>query len=222
MQLKNNQKKFLFAGLIIICAGILLASNYQIMINHTESLPYKFVILEKRKIPTKRDQVFAFKVHNNIQYHNEKPLNFIKLVGGLPGDEIEVKGGEIFFDKKILPHFQDDTLTHDDFFYTINLARLSNHEEFQTKEITIIDKEVYVSGHLIGVAKPYSKKVEESIKVKPDFDAKKFRLHAIESGKIPSRKFFAYTPHKDSYDSRYQEIGLIDEKDIIGTAILTF
>lgn len=222
MKLKNNQKKFLFASLVIICAGVLLASNYEVMRNHTESLPYKYVVLEKGKIPTKRGQVFAFKVYNNAQYHNEKPLNFIKLVGGLAGDEIEVRGGEVFFGENMLPHNQNDTITHDDFFYIINLAKLSDPEEFSKRKITIVDKEVFVAGSLIGVVKPYAKKVEESIKMKTDFDAKKFRLHAIESGKIPAHKFFAYTPHKDSFDSRYQEIGLIDEKDIIGTAVLTF
>ncbi len=222
MKLKNNQKKFLFASLVIICAGVLLASNYEVMRNHTESLPYKYVVLEKGKIPTKRGQVFAFKVHNNSQYHNEKPLNFIKLVGGIAGDEVEVRGGEVFFGENMLPHNQDDTLTHDDLFHIINLAKLSDSEEFNKKKITIVDKEVFVAGSLIGVVKPYAKKVEELIKAKTDFDAKKFRLHAIEPSKIPAHKFFAYTPHKDSFDSRYQEIGLIDEKDIIGTAVLTF
>jgi type IV secretory pathway protease TraF len=227
MKLKNNQKKFLFASLVIICTGVLIASNYEVMRNHTESLSYKYVVIEKGKIPTRRGQVFAFKVYNNSQYNNEKPLNFIKLVGGLAGDEIEVRGGDIYFGENILrKDTKIDELTHEDFFHNFNLFRLIDPEKFKEKikekKITIVDTGVFVAGSLIGVVKPYSKKVEELINAKTDFDAYKFRLHAIESGKIPPHKFFAYTPHKDSFDSRYKEIGLIDEKDIIGTAVLTF
>lgn len=162
MKLKNNQKKFLFASLVILCSGLLLSTNYRIMENHTESLPYKYVVLAKGIIPTKHGQVFAFKVYNNAHYHNEKPLNFIKIVGGISGDKITIKA----------------------------------------------EREVYVADRAIGFAKIHSKKGVP--------------LNIIEESIIPEHKFFAYTPHKDSFDSRYQEIGLIDEKDIIGTAILTF
>ncbi len=44
----------------------------------------------------------------------------------------------------------------------------------------------------------------------------------VSAGTIPPHKFFAYTPHKDSFDSRYNDLGLIDAKDIIGTAIVAF
>jgi conjugal transfer pilin signal peptidase TrbI len=47
-------------------------------------------------------------------------------------------------------------------------------------------------------------------------------LNPLSAQIIPQHKFFAYTPHPDSYDSRYQQIGLIDEKDIIGSAIFAF
>ena len=221
---KMNRKK-LATGILIVfsaMAGIwIIPANFEIVPNYSESLPYKWVLVKKGLMPSKRDQTFVFYVRDNALLGVEK-IKFIKLVGGLPGDEIESKGGEIFFGKKMLPHFQDDILTHDDFFHTISLAKLVGSEEFQKKDITIIDKEIYVAGKLIGVAKPYTKKVEELIKMKSDFDANEFRLHSVNLGKIPSHKFFAYTPHKDSFDSRYQEIGFIDEKDIIGTAILTF
>lgn len=210
--------------LVVVMAVVvvsILVTKYKIVMNHDASLPINGVIIKVGAIPQKRDQVFVFNVRNNPHFKSNE-IKFIKLVGGLSGDEIEARGGEIFLGKKMLPHFQDDVLTHDDFFYTINLAKLSDPEGFKKKDITIIDKEIQVAGRLIMVAKPYTRKVEELIKMKSDFDAKEFRLHAIESGKIPAHKFFAYTPHKDSFDSRYQEIGLIDEKDIIGTAILTF
>jgi len=42
------------------------------------------------------------------------------------------------------------------------------------------------------------------------------------AGEIPAKNYFVYTSHKDSYDSRYEEIGLIHENEIIGTAIPIF
>jgi len=41
-------------------------------------------------------------------------------------------------------------------------------------------------------------------------------------GEIPAKNYFVYTSHKDSYDSRYEEIGLIHENEIIGTATPIF
>ena len=75
-------------------------------------------------------------------------------------------------------------------------------------KVKLLEREVYVTERLIGVAKA------ESLKGLP--------LTMIEAGTIPPHKFFAYTPHKDSLDSRYQDLGLVDEKDIIGSAIATF
>lgn len=42
------------------------------------------------------------------------------------------------------------------------------------------------------------------------------------TGVIPQKNYFVYTTHKDSYDSRYEEIGLINETEIIGVAIPIF
>jgi len=48
-------------------------------------------------------------------------------------------------------------------------------------------------------------------------------LEVIEfEGVIPAKNYFVYTSHKDSYDSRYEEIGLINENEIIGTATPIF
>jgi conjugal transfer pilin signal peptidase TrbI len=75
-------------------------------------------------------------------------------------------------------------------------------------EISIKERDFYINKQLIGTAKTVS------LKGQP--------LTMSNSGVIPDRHFFAYTPHKDSYDSRYQEIGLINEAQIIGTAVLAF
>ena len=38
------------------------------------------------------------------------------------------------------------------------------------------------------------------------------------TGIIPPGRYFVFTPHKDSYDSRYAEIGWITSEHILGTA----
>lgn len=168
--MKVSNKKLIIGTSVVFLALLsiwIIPANFEIVPNYSESLPYRIVLVKKGRMPTKKDQAFVFYVRNNPQLGVEK-IKFIKLVGGLPGDKIEVKGGEVYF-----------------------------------------DKEVFVDGRLIGVAKAYSKKKQQ--------------LHAITSDiLIPAHKVFAYTPHKDSFDSRYQEIGLIDEKDIVGTVIFTF
>ena len=158
-----NNRKLVLGILIVFFAMVVIwtiPANFEIVPNYSESLPYKWVLVKKGLLPSKRDQVFVFYVRDNKLLGVEK-IKFIKLVGGLPGDEVTVKGEEVF-----------------------------------------------VAENLIGIAKPYSKKQQQ--------------LRATSSGIIPAHQLFAYTPHIDSFDSRYQEIGLIDEKDIVGTAILTF
>ena len=56
-----------------------------------------------------------------------------------------------------------------------------------------------------GVAKEYSLTGE--------------KLDKTATGKIPNNYYYAYAPHKDSLDSRYQQIGLISKSDIIGKAM---
>ena len=43
-------------------------------------------------------------------------------------------------------------------------------------------------------------------------------LTPISEGTIPPNKYFVYTEHPLSFDSRYQEIGLIDISEIVGKA----
>lgn len=66
----------------------------------------------------------------------------------------------------------------------------------------------YINGKKIAVAKTHS------LKGRP--------LQTGAVGMIPKGKYFAWTPHIDSYDSRYDEIGLIDERTIIGVAYPLF
>jgi hypothetical protein len=222
---KLNSKK-LATGILIASFAIIgiwvIPANFEIVPNYSESLPYKWVLVKKGLMPSKRDQAFVFYVRDNALLGVEK-IKFIKLVGGLPGDDIEVKGGEVYYDGIEAKDEKNEL----DFYYGFSLAKFTHPQELEKRKITIKDKEVKVSGNLIGVAKPFIKKFEDFLKgnssLKDELkDRKNLRLHAISPGVIPPHQFFAYTPHKDSFDSRYQEIGLIDEKDIIGTAILTF
>lgn len=64
--------------------------------------------------------------------------------------------------------------------------------------------DVYLDGNFVGRAKTHTKSG--------------MALAATSEMIIPANKYFVATDHIDSYDSRYSEFGLIDEKDIIGVA----
>lgn len=66
----------------------------------------------------------------------------------------------------------------------------------------------YINGKFIGYAKEKA--------MNGDF------LELSGAGKIPEGKYFVRGTHPDSFDSRYKDIGLIDEKSIIGTAYRIF
>lgn len=160
MKKLNNHARAVLVAAILTTLVWLLQANYELVVNRSESLPINFVLVEKGKFPKKPEQIFVFKVRNNPHY-KMKEMNFIKLAVGFEGDQIEIRG-----------------------------------------------REIYVAGKLIGIAKT------NSLKGLP--------LKMISAGTIPPHKFFAYTPHTDSFDSRYQDLGLVDEKDIIGTALVAF
>jgi conjugal transfer pilin signal peptidase TrbI len=62
----------------------------------------------------------------------------------------------------------------------------------------------FINGQKMGAYKPVSK---EGMPLTKGF-----------SGVIPYGYYFVWTPHVDSFDSRYGEIGLIHEKAFIGSA----
>ena len=230
MKKLSNRAKIASAKAVAIAATIMVTgwiaqANFQLVVNRSESLPIRSVLILKGKLPNKIDQIFVFKVKNNKHYPSQEK-EFIKLAGGFSGDKIEVKGGEIYNEGVLVPKdIKVGDLTYEELFRNYYLFSLTNPEEFKNRKrkITLIDKEAYVAGKLIGVIKPYTKKFEDfATKKSEKFEGGEFILSPIESGTIPPHKFFAYTPHKDSLDSRYQDLGLVDEKDIIGTAIATF
>jgi len=178
--MKPNKKiriasaKAIIITMIIMVIAWILQSNFCLVINRSESLPLHAVLVKKGKIPTKIDQIFVFKVRNNPHYKMQE-MKFIKLVGGLAGDKIELRKA---------------------------LESEAESDENATKA------EIYVAEKLIGAVKT------QSLKGKT--------LTAIKPGIISANQFFAYSPNKDSFDSRYQDLGLIDASDIIGTAIASF
>lgn len=69
-------------------------------------------------------------------------------------------------------------------------------------------RDVYINDENVGIAKEYSQKGEP--------------LELGFSGVIPAGYYFAWTPHKDSYDSRYKDIGLVSPERVVGSAISIF
>lgn len=63
---------------------------------------------------------------------------------------------------------------------------------------------LYVNGELIGYVKPKSQGG--------------IPLHPLNTAVIPKGKLFVRATHINSFDSRYEEFGLVDEQQIIGRA----
>ena len=70
------------------------------------------------------------------------------------------------------------------------------------------DRNFYINGKKIARAKEMSM-MHQPLKVGP-------------VGVIPKGHYFVYTPHYDSYDSRYNDIGWIGPDQVIGTAVTPF
>lgn len=75
-------------------------------------------------------------------------------------------------------------------------------------EVAVQGHTVFVAGKKIGVAKAVSRKGAP--------------LHTVAPGQIPPGHYFVHTNHRDSYDSRYQSIGLVPNARVIGRATPLF
>lgn len=75
-------------------------------------------------------------------------------------------------------------------------------------DIESSDRNVRVDGVFVGYAKLKSKIGYE--------------LVPIASGKIPVGSYYVMAPHKDSYDSRYAQFGLVESRYVIGKAYPIF
>lgn len=65
-------------------------------------------------------------------------------------------------------------------------------------------RKVFINDEFVAEAKPFTKHGQP--------------LDLGPQGTIPPGKFFVFTPHKDSLDSRYAMAGWIDEKAVVGRA----
>ena len=70
--------------------------------------------------------------------------------------------------------------------------------------VTIKGREFFINGVSVGVAKTHSQTGRVAV--------------MSQGGVIPAGHYFMSAPNKDSLDSRYQVIGLIDSKRLIGQA----
>lgn len=70
--------------------------------------------------------------------------------------------------------------------------------------VTVKDRSFFINGHYVGDAKPADKEGRPAVPSSP--------------GVIPADRFFMVTPSRDSLDSRYRLIGLIDASRLVGRA----
>lgn len=95
---------------------------------------------------------------------------------------------------------------NDEFFGTLKFTKQVMGLPGDT--ITVKKNEVWINGLLVGVIKSHTQK---GITLKP-----------IHSGVIPANHYYVAGQHPDSYDSRYESLGLINEDQIIGRAYPLF
>lgn len=71
--------------------------------------------------------------------------------------------------------------------------------------VTRTGRTVSVNGTPVAVLKPFSKRGEA--------------LVPGPIGRVPSGCYFAASPHKDGFDSRYADIGWVCSKQVVGTGV---
>lgn len=140
------------------CSLALDYKNLRIGINATDSLN-GYIALTDLSAKPKLDDIVLFEAPENK--FTSKGVPFMKIIVGVEGDTIMVKGDEL-----------------------------------------------YVGGKFRGIVKKFSNNGVD--------------LFPIEDQVIPENMFFMWTPHPDSYDSRYKSIGLINEDSIFGVSQFIF
>ena len=75
-------------------------------------------------------------------------------------------------------------------------------------QITLNNNEIFINGRSLGIVK--QKSLTGQI------------LEGIKAKRVEKDRIFVWTPHEDSYDSRYKEINTIQHSSIIGQAYRVF
>ncbi|QNX28736.1 S26 family signal peptidase (plasmid) [Acinetobacter seifertii] len=148
-----------FILLLVIAVMVAISNRWFIYnINVTHSLNGLVYVIHKGEKVEKGNYVgFRWK---GDQFYKPGSI-FVKIVSGVPGDEVTLKG-----------------------------------------------RMVFVNDKFIGIAK---EKSERGIP-----------LEAIKPTVIKEGEIFVSTPAKDGYDSRYERVGLIKDKQILGKAYEIF
>ena len=140
-------------SVVIIQAA--LSPWYLFGLNIDDSLPGTIYLVIRDELPSRHD-VAAFRTPPNPYYPEGVP--FIKIVRGLPGDQVS-REGRVFS----------------------------------------------INRQIIGIAKTRTRHGQP--------------LTLGPTGKLPLDHYFFWTPHHDSYDSRYGEIGWITTDRLLGRAV---
>lgn len=83
---------------------------------------------------------------------------------------------------------------------------------FEGERVTVKDGYIYLNGENLGKIK------SQSLAGNPLYSLIKDQQTII----IPKNHYFVYSPHRDSYDSRYKSMGLISKKKVMGVAYEIF
>ncbi|MEX0914724.1 MAG: S26 family signal peptidase [Wenzhouxiangellaceae bacterium] len=93
-------------------------------------------------------------------------------------------------------------------FYPQGMVFIKQAMGMPGDEVTRQGQDFYINGEYIATAKTHSRSRQP--------------LRPGPTGVIPDGRYFVWTPHPDSYDSRYEDIGWIFNDRVIGRAVRLF
>ena len=158
---KRRSTAWTILGLVLFALALAYAQSWakshRFWINQTPSLPnWAFILDPEAEVETGAVVLFRPPSSPLVTAHfGSPPMDFVKIIGGMPGDEVTYENG-IF----------------------------------------------HVNGLPLTATKPLSKKGEP--------------LVPGPTGILPENTYFLYTPHPDGFDSRYESIGWVHVRQIIG------
>ena len=89
----GHYRQHLMTYLVLGIAVVWFGSNFKLAVNVTDSLPGKVYLIAKGVLPQARNEPVAFVWHDpKRQTQYPDGVTFLKLVGGMPGDEITHDG----------------------------------------------------------------------------------------------------------------------------------
>jgi conjugal transfer pilin signal peptidase TrbI len=95
----------------------------------------------------------------------------------------------------------------------------AGHQLFIKRVAGIAGDKVKRQGHCFYV---HSNRVNQRIGIAKPQSRRGIPLHLGKTGHLEQGEYFVYTPHPDSFDSRYQELGWVKEVQVAGRAFPLF